>query len=94
MNNKQHCDATRLLLGIKPHPGLHAFMDEHAWELGRGHRLLRHNLETVEYARRMYGEDGGMEAVFHIACDMGLVTPEDTQWAKRIAKTKRKPAKK
>lgn len=69
-------------------------MDEYSWELGRGHRLLRHNLETVEHARKMYGPEGGMEAVFHIACDMGLVTPADTQWAKPIAKRKGKSAKK
>jgi hypothetical protein len=42
----------------------------------------------------MYGEEGGMEAVFHIACDMGLVTPDDTRWAKPIAKKMGKPAKK
>jgi hypothetical protein len=42
----------------------------------------------------MYGEEGGMEAVFHIACDMGLVTPDDTRWAKPIAKKMGKPAEK
>lgn len=83
MNKKQHCEATKLLLGIDPHPSFHAFMDEYAWELGRGHRLLRHNLDTIEYARSIYGEMGALEATFHIACDMGLVTIEDIRWAKQ-----------
>ena len=84
MNNQQHCQATKLLLGMTPHPGLHAFMDEYARHLGRGHRLLRHNLETVEFAGTTYGEEGALEAVFHIACDMGLVTLEDLRWARHL----------
>lgn len=82
MNSREHVQATRLLLGLKPHPGLHAFMDEYSRELGRGHRLLRHNLETIEYARKIYGYEGALEATFHIACDMGLVTTEDIRWAR------------
>jgi hypothetical protein len=82
MNSRQHNQATRLLLGIRPHPGLHAFMDEYAKELRSAHRLLRHNEETIEFARKVYGEEGALEATFHIACDMGLVTTEDINWAK------------
>ena len=90
MNNRQHCQATRLLLGIDPHPGLHAFMDEYSQILGRGHRLLRHNLETIEFAGSVYDKAGELEAVFHIASDMGMVTVEDIQWGKHIETAKRK----
>lgn len=68
-------------MGMRPHPGLHAFMDEYRSELGRGHRLLRHNLEMIEHARRTYGDEGALEVAFHIACDVGLVTTEYIRWA-------------
>ncbi len=82
MNSRQHCQATRLLLGIRPHPGLHAFTDEYARDLGSAYRLLRHNEETIEFVRKVYGDEGALESAFHIACDMGLVTVEDIAWAK------------
>jgi len=85
MNSRQHNQATRLLLGIRPHPGLHTFMDEYAKELRSAHRLLLHNEETIEFARKIYGEEGALEATFHIACDMGLVTLQDIACAKAKA---------
>lgn len=93
MKNTDHCQATKLLLGLNPHPGLHAYMDEYASELGHGHRLLRHNEETIDHARRVYGEEGALEATLHIACDMGLVTIEDIRWAKASKKGQSKAQK-
>ena len=84
MNRQEHCQATRLLLGLTPHPGLHGFMDEYSKELGRGHRLFHHDLGTIESIRRIYGDEGALEAIFHIACDMGLVTTEDIKWGRLI----------
>ena len=77
MNNRDHCRAVRLLLGQKPHPSLHSFMDDFSKQLGWGHRLLRHNADMIRMAGELYGEAGEREATFHIACDMGLITSQD-----------------
>ena len=77
MNNKEHCKAVRLLLGQKPNPPLHAFMDDFSKQLGWGHRLLRHNFTMIEMVKDIYGEDGALEVAFHIACDMGVITKKD-----------------
>ena len=77
MNNRDHCRAVRLLLGQKPHPSLHRFMDDFSEQLGWGHRLLRHNADMIRIAGELYGEDGEREAAFHIACDMECITRED-----------------
>jgi len=83
MNNKEHCKATRILLGVKPHPELHAYMDYYSKELGWGHRILRHNMSMVKDAEELYGEKGRLEVIFHIACDMGLIEKKDIDWGLR-----------
>ena len=89
MNNKDHCKAVRLLLGQKPHPSLHSFMDDFSKQLGWGHRLLRHNADMVHMAGELYGVVGEREATFHIACDMGVVTSQDlANMPRRRAKKK------
>lgn len=77
MNNRDHCRAVRLLLGQKPHPSLHSFMDDFSKQLGWGHRLLRHNADMIRMAGELYDEAGEREATFHIACDMGVITSQD-----------------
>jgi len=84
VNNRDHCRAVRLLLGQKPNPSLHSFMDDFSKQLGWGHRLLRHNIDMVRMAGELYGEEGEREATFHIACDMGWITSQDVAEAQAI----------
>ena len=67
-------------MGQKSHSYLHSFMDDFSKQLGWGHRLLRHNADMIRMAGDLYGEGGEREASFHIACDMGMVTPSDLKW--------------
>ena len=39
--------------------------------------MLRHNADMIHLASELYGEDGAREVVFHIACDMGIITTSD-----------------
>jgi len=84
MRNQEHCLATKVLLGQKAHPGLHAHMDELSKTLGWGHRLRRHDGQMVEQAGSLYGEDGEREAALHIACDMGVITKEDIEMSQLL----------
>ena len=79
MRNEQHCRATRVLLGFRPNPELHALMDAYSKSMGWGHRAKRHDYAFVKFAGELYGERGRLEAALHIACDMGIVTMADVR---------------
>ena len=85
MRNAEHCRATKLLLGLTPNKRLHSFMDSYSKTMGWGHRVKRHDYAFVQFATKLYGEEGGLEAALHIACDMGIVTISDVKlWAKLL----------
>lgn len=79
MRNKEHCRATRVLLGLTPNSELHSLMDAFSKSMGWGHRAKRHDWDFVEFAIKLYGEEGGLEAALHIACDMAVVTMADVR---------------
>lgn len=84
MRNEEHCRATRVLLGLSPHRELHRYMDAFSRTMAWGHRTQRHDYDFVERVTRLYGEEGGLVAALHIACDMGLVTNADVALWERI----------
>lgn len=84
MRNQEHCRATRVLLGLNPNSELHTFMDAYSKSMGWGHRAKRHDYAFVEFAAKLYGEEGGLEAALHIACDMGMVTITDVRIWERL----------
>lgn len=77
MTNREHCRATRILLGTDPHRDLHRYMDAYSSTMGWAHRLMRHDLAFVERVAGHYGEEGGLVAALHVACDCGVVTNTD-----------------
>lgn len=79
MRKHQHCRATKALLGLTPNPALHGLMDAYSKSMGWGHRAKRHDYAFVELMTKLYGEEGGLEAALHVACDMGLVTMADVR---------------
>ena len=85
MRNQEHCRATKVLLGLIPKSELHTFMDAYSRSMGWGHRAKRHDCAFVHFAIKLYGEEGGLEAALHIACDMGVVTMTDVRiWEKLL----------
>lgn len=86
MRNQEHCRATKVLLRLSPNRELHSFMDEYSKKMGWGHRAKRHDYAFVELAIKLYGQESGLEAALHIACDMGVVTMRDVRiWEKLLA---------
>lgn len=92
MTNKEHCKATEVILGLKPHLEMHLFMDGFYQSMGWGHRTRRHDYKIINTMTDLYGEDGGLEAAFHIACDLNLVTRDDLKlWQGIVLSDKPKP---
>lgn len=86
MTNQEHCRATKVLLGLSPNSELHRFMDAYSKTMGWGHRAKRHDYAFVELAIKLYGQESGLEAALHVACDMGVVTMRDVRiWEKLLA---------
>ena len=77
MTNREHCKATEVMLGLKPHMEMHQFMDGFFKNMGWGHRAKRHDYKIANFMADLYGEEGKLEAVFHIICDLRLVTTDD-----------------
>jgi len=77
MTNKEHCKATEIMLGLKPHLEIHLFMDGYHRSMGWAHRAKRHDYKIIRTMTDLYSESGGMEAAFHLACDLNLVTKDD-----------------
>jgi hypothetical protein len=77
MTNKEHCKATEVMLGLKSHMEMHQFMDGFYKSMGWGHRAKRHDYKIIGFMADLYGEQGGLEAAFHIMCDLRLVTTDD-----------------
>ena len=77
MTNKEHCKATEVMLGLKSHMEMHQFMDGFYKSMGWGHRSKRHDHKITNFMADLYGEEGRLEAVFHIACDLRLVTTDE-----------------
>ena len=77
MTNREHCKATEVMLGQRPHSEMHQFMDGFYKSMGWGHRAKRHDHKITNFMGELYGEEGKMEAGFHIACDLKLVTTDD-----------------
>jgi len=60
-------------------------MDAYSKTMGWGHRTRRHDYAFVQVVRNVYGEEGGLVAALHIACDIGLVTNADVAlWEKLL----------
>jgi len=53
------------------------FMDGFYKSMDWAHRSKRHDYKIINTIADLYGEGAGLEAAFHIACDMNLVTKED-----------------
>jgi len=82
MNNRDHCRVTQLLLGIKPHPELHRFMDGYTHGIGWSPKKGRRDYKVAKFMEDLYGEEAGLEATLHIACDLKLITKQDVElWA-------------
>jgi len=79
MKNKEHCNATKILLGMKPNKAIHAFMDAYSATMGWGHRTKRHDYKMIEAMCLLYGKDAKFEVGLHIACDLGVVTNKDVK---------------
>jgi hypothetical protein len=95
MTNKEHCKATEVMLGLKPHMEIHQFMDGFYKSMGWAHRSKRHDYKIITTMQDLYGEGVGLEAAFHIACDMNLVTKEDLKvWQGLIQQDKPSTRKK
>ena len=77
MTNREHCKATEVMLGLDPHAEMHQFMDGFFKNRGWGHRARRHDYKIVTFMGDLYGEEAGLEAAFHIACDLKMVTPDE-----------------
>lgn len=77
MTNKEHCKATEIMLGLPSHIEVHLFMDGFYRRMGWAHRTKRHDYKIINTMVDLYGFEGGLEAAFHIACDLGLVTKND-----------------
>ncbi|MEK7399229.1 MAG: hypothetical protein AAB116_20005 [Candidatus Poribacteria bacterium] len=94
MTNKEHCKATEIMLGLKSHIEIHQFMDGFYKSMGWAHRSKRHDHKIITTMQDLYGEDVGLEAAFHIACDMNVVTKKDLEiWKGIIQGDKAKPSK-
>ncbi len=94
MTNKEHCKATEIMLGLKPHIEIHQFMDGFYKSMGWAHRSKRHDYKIITTMQDLYSEEVGLEAAFHIACDMNLVTKKDLEiWQAIIQDDKAKPKK-
>ena len=60
----------------------------------QAHRTKRHDHKIITTMQDLYGEDVGLEAAFHIACDMNVVTKNDLEiWQGIIQGDKTKPSK-
>jgi hypothetical protein len=96
MTNKEHCKATEIMLGLIPHMEIHQFMDGFYRSMGWAHRSKRHDYKIINTMDDLYGNDAGLEAAFHIACDLNLVTKDDLKiWQAIIQKDKpKKPQRK
>ena len=79
MINREHCKATEILLGMKPHKEIHYFMDIYSKTMGWGHRTKRHDYKFIEAMVLLYGEDIRFEVALHIACDLGVVSKNDVK---------------
>ncbi len=64
MTNKEHCKATEVISGLKPHLEMHLFMDGFYQSMGWGHRTRQHDYKIINTMADLYGEDGGLEAGF------------------------------
>jgi len=95
MTNKEHCKATEIMLGLTPHIEIHQFMDGFYKSMGWAHRSKRHDYKIITTMQDLYSEDVGLEAAFHIACDMNLVTKEELKvWQGIILQDQSKSRKK
>jgi len=94
MTNKEHCKATEVMLGLKPHMEIHQFMDGFYKSMGWAHRSKRHDYKIITTMQDLYSEDVGLEAAFHIACDMNLVTKEDLKIWQGIIQKDQLPGRK
>ena len=65
------------MLGLPSHIEVHLFMDGFYRRMGWAHRTKRHDYKIINTMVDLYGFEGGLEAAFHIACDLGLVTKND-----------------
>jgi len=97
MTNKDHCKATEVMLGLRPHPEIHQFIDGFYKSMGWGHRSKRHDYKIIDLMADLYGDEGGeaagVEAAFHIVCDLKLVTEDDLKIWRGIISTDRPPPK-
>lgn len=93
MTSKEHCKATEVMLGLKPHPEMHQFIDGFYKSMGWGHRSKRHDYKIIDLMTDLYGDDAGLEAAFHIVCDLKLVTVDDLKIWRGIIASDRPPPK-
>jgi len=83
------------MLGLQPHIEMHQFMDGFYRSMGWAHRAKRHDYKIITTMDDLYGEGGGMESAFHIACDLNLVTKDDLKiWQELIVSESLKKPKK
>ena len=69
-------------------------MDGFYKSMGWAHRSKRHDYKIITTMQDLYSEDVGLEAAFHIACDMNLVTKEDLKIWQGIILQDKPPSRK
>lgn len=94
MNNREHCRVTQILLGMEPHPELHRFMDGYTLGLGWSPRKGRRDYKIARFMEDLYGEEAGLEATLHIACDLKVITRQDLEvWTGVLISEKKRGAR-
>ena len=68
---EDHCAETIKLFG-KPYEEVHRWLDEFARKPGYGmhHRKVRHHLDGIEEAKKLFGDEGALVAKAHIVTDL------------------------
>jgi hypothetical protein len=68
-DHKIHQTLDYMLFG-KAFPEIHKFMDSAQPYLQSNHRILYHDIQTVQELAELHGDDAGKAAYMHIVLDM------------------------
>jgi hypothetical protein len=83
MNRAEHIAVDNLLLGYSIQD-VHEYMDLAVKWLGAGHRSIRHNINTVDAAKILFGNEAGYIALLHLLIDNKIV---DVEFLKKLIKS-------
>jgi hypothetical protein len=73
MNLEEHCLECKQKLG-KSFEEVHVWLDEFAGskQYGMKHRSIRHHLEGIREAEKLFGNDAGKAAKLHVISDLKM----------------------